>query len=461
MKIRILLLLFFLVAMIIIWGILRSGRKQPDILLITLDTTRLDHLSCYGYKRKTSPNLDLLAEEGQRFENAIAVSSWTLPAHASLFTGLFPATHGARYSEEGEISLNAAIPDLGEEIYGWFLTNRLPEEALTLAEALRAAGYATGGIGAGPWLEPIFGLAQGFDFYDSDIRSVAGRRADRVNALAVPFIRKNADRPFFLFLNYFDPHAPFEPPPAFTFKFFPENKTKDMADDPVLAEAFAIARYDAEIFYMDMQIGLIFDELKNLGLYKDTCIIVMGDHGEHFGEHGLSGHGYSLFEKAVRAPLIIKWPGGWKALSSNKEMCQQVDIMPTILQRLGVELPRTLEGAPLGEVSHPVVCELYKSAGNIKKKGDRFDRHLKALYDGRYKLIRSSKQEDPDAGLFDLSVDPDEKEDLSKVKPGLAESLQSQLEQWERTLQAPLPAGPVESIDRKTEEQLKALGYAD
>ncbi|MFH1999037.1 MAG: sulfatase-like hydrolase/transferase, partial [Planctomycetota bacterium] len=144
---------------IALWATQSMGVQTPNIILITMDTTRLDHISCYGYFRKTTPRLDLLAEEGQVFDRAVAVSSWTLPTHASLFTGLYPSTHGAHYADEGKTNLSDAV-DVGKmDLYGTFRANGLPEESITLAEMLKEKGYVTGGIGAGPWLKPVFGLS--------------------------------------------------------------------------------------------------------------------------------------------------------------------------------------------------------------------------------------------------------------------------------------------------------------
>jgi arylsulfatase A-like enzyme len=459
MKAKIVIVLLLLCAGIIALKLAASGARRPSIVLITLDTTRRDHLSCYGYHRKTTPNLDQLAEEGQRFDKAVAVSSWTLPTHASLFTGLYPSTHGAHYTEEGAVSLEGAV-DLGQkELYQWFKADGLSEEALTLAEVLKEAGYVTFGVGSGPWLKPMFGMAQGFQEYDCNVNSVLGRQADEVNALAMPFIKRNAERPFFLFLNYFDPHDPYRPPPPFAFRFFPKDKVEEIEKDSALEAEFHRALYDAEIMFMDHQIGRIVQQLKALDLYEDTWIIVVGDHGEHFGEHGLSGHGYSLFEGTIRCPLIIKWPEGFDALPSTETRCQQVDIMPTVLHRLDLPGMAHMEGRPLGPADHPVVCELFKNLGTVKTKGPRFDRNLIALYMDPFKLIVSTKEGDPDAGLFDLSLDPGETENLLKAQPERAESMRSRLDQWRNSLRPHLAPRKIKTLDPDTEEQLKALGY--
>ncbi|MBU0756220.1 MAG: sulfatase-like hydrolase/transferase, partial [Planctomycetes bacterium] len=199
--------------------------------------------------------------------------------------------------------------------------------------------------------------------------------------------------------------------------------------------------------------------LREKGLYDDLWIIVVGDHGELFGEHGLKGHGFSLFEETIRCPLIIKWPKGWKNLPQEEEPCQQVDLMPTILNRLRLEPLAPLEGQPLGEVTHAQVCELYRNEGNVTAQGDRFDRDLIALYTGGFKLIRSSRDNDPDAGLFHIETDPGEKQNIARDRPRLADLLAQTLEQWKATRLDPLTPRRIESIDETTEAQLKALGY--
>ncbi|MCZ6465221.1 MAG: sulfatase-like hydrolase/transferase, partial [Proteobacteria bacterium] len=185
------------------------GDGRPSIVLISLDTTRPDHLSVNGYEHETTPNLARLALDGQVFPNFVTASSWTLPTHASLFTGLHPTTHGARYSKRGDTALSDAVGRPG--FFGFYRANRLPDAAVTLAEVLQAEGYQTFGVGSGPWLKPIFGLHQGFEEYDGDTSSLEGRRAEEANALALRDLERAGRRPFFLFVNYFDPHSPYDP----------------------------------------------------------------------------------------------------------------------------------------------------------------------------------------------------------------------------------------------------------
>jgi len=446
--------------------------KRPNILLITLDTTRRDRLSCYGYERNTSPNLDRLAAEGVLFENCVAMTSWTLPSHASLFTGLYPSTHGAHYNERAELSLNRVVsgPKASMGELDNYRANGLSADAFTLAEVLTEEGYATGGIGSGPWLKPVFGLAQGFSYYDCNVDSGSGRTADMVNNLAFPFLRERAasaseggGQPFFLFLNYFDPHFPYTPPQDLRFLFCDERLARSAQRDKALESRYRNAQYDSEIVFMDRAIGSLFEELKRLGFWDDTWIIVTSDHGELIGEKGLNGHGFSLCEKTLRIPLIVKYPRGWKAEPDRSEMVQLVNIMPTILNSLEINPVAPMDAPPIGQTGDLAVAELYKNLGKVKagagRDGERYDRDLKAIYMKGFKLIVSTRDNDPDAGLFDLSADPDEINNLSKERPQLFRYINKALYQWAESLGEPLRPLTVNGIDEATEEQLRALGY--
>jgi arylsulfatase A-like enzyme len=416
-----------------------ADHPGPSVVLITLDTTRADRLPFNGYDRDTAPNLRRLADESLVFRNFVNVSSWTLPAHASLFTGLYPTTHTAHYSKAGDLALSDAI-GTGSD-YPFFRANRLPEEAVTLPEVLRDEGYSTFGVGSGPWMKEIFGLAQGFDEYDAATTSTSGRAADEVNALALSFLRREHERPFFMFLNYFDPHDPYTPPPALRKRFA----------DP----------YDGEIAYMDLHIGEVLDELRRRELYDRSWIFVTSDHGEHFGEHGIRLHGFSLYQGVLRGILLIKPPAGIRPLLDPLELCQHVDVMPTVLQQLGIQTDHRMEGHPIGSIGHPAVAELFESEGNVRWKGKRFARHLRAVYWGSHKLIVSSRPGDRDSGLFDLEADPGELVDLSERDPEVLQELTAKLQAWKASLLPRLDVRTVEAVDRKTREQLERLGYLE
>jgi arylsulfatase A-like enzyme len=450
-------------ALLLLTGACGRAPERPNILLITLDTTRRAHLSCYGYERETSPNLDALAREGVVYTDCISVSSWTLPSHASLFTGLYPAIHGAHYDENADLALGMALgkPKGVRSISDEFRANGLGMEAVTLAEVLNEEGYATCGVGSGPWLKPIFGLAQGFDHYDADCKAYNGRTADEVNALAIPFLKRQSEKPFFLFLNYFDPHVPFLPPDRLKRRFW-QKPVPDQSDGGYDRE-YNISQYDAEILFMDEQIGAIFRELKWLERWDDTWIIVTGDHGEHLGEKGLYGHGYALFEETMRLPLIMKPPKGWKLEGDPGERVQLVHLMPTILERLGIDAPARCDAPPIGKTNGMAVAELYRNTGHVlqneRGQGQRFDRDLKAIYKDGFKLILSTRKDDGDAGLFDLRSDPGESRDLSPSEPQRAAGLLRALESWRRSLGDPLDPLEIRDVDRATRDQLKALGY--
>ncbi|MDP6977487.1 MAG: sulfatase [Myxococcota bacterium] len=420
------------------------------IVMISLDTTRRDHLSFYGYDRETSPRLQRLAEESVVFDDFVTMSSWTLPTHASLFTGLFPMTHGAHYSNAGDVALGDADGAPGG--FQAFRANRLPDDATTLAEVLQHNGYATAAIAAGPWFKPVFRLDQGFDHYDADFTSLEGRRGNEVSDLAIASLDRIGDRPFFLFLNYFDPHDPYDGHGTSWEQFL--RPGADFAVSKTLAE------YDAEILFMDGQIGRVLDELQARALYDRAWIVVTSDHGEHFGEHGLEIHGFSLYEDVVRGVLMIKPPRDVSLTGSRAVRAQSIDVMPTLLDALGIAPPEGIEGEPLHEISHPIVAELYRTTGNVQWKGERFRRELRAIYEDDYKLIVSTRDQDPDAGLFDLRSDPDELEDLGAQQPERAKAMRERLEAW-RAARRPLATDAVEAIDPETQRQLEALGYTE
>jgi arylsulfatase A-like enzyme len=453
----VLALLFVIVALATGCSESNPAQTQPSVVLITLDTTRPDHLAIYGYEKETAPNLTRLASEGQVFDNFVTMTSWTLPTHASLFTGLFPSTHQAHYTDDGNVALSDVLGDEG--LLPQFRANRLPDEAVTLAEILQEEGYATFGVGAGPWLKPIFGLAQGFESWDADSNSSGGRRADEVNRLALESLGRafgaGSNDPFFLFLNYFDPHDPYDAPDDQSARFLdPQPKRNPNSKWPKIRAA-----YDSEILYMDRHLGKILDHLREHDRFDSSWIVVTSDHGEHFGEHGLEYHGFSLYEGVSRGVLVIKPPKGVSLDVDPSERIQSVDIMPTLLEALGIATAPVMEGQPLGAITHPIVSELFRNPGNVRWKGKRFERELRALYLGNFKLVTSSKQRDRDAGLFDLDADPREKDDLRERRPEKHRAMQAELVRWREALLPPLALDTVENIDPETQRQLEALGY--
>lgn len=416
---------------------------KPHILVITLDTTRVDHLGCYGNPHGTSPHLDRLASESVRYTNALSTSSWTLPAHASIFTGKFTASHGARYDRTGPLILTDAID--GRPGWERIRARGLDANEATLASVLAEAGYDTGAVVAGPWLKRIMGLDTGFGFYsDSGIESVNGRRAESVTDAALRWLAEPRDGPFFLFLNYFDPHAPFSPPAEFV-----REGSAPGGMSP--REARRIERYEGEIRYMDHHIGRLLRGLRDLDLYDASWIFVTADHGEALGEHGTRGHGTTLYQEVVHIPLLVKAPRGGGDPALEESYVQVVDLLPTILGRLDLPLPPGVQGSPLDRVEHPIVAEVHP----LFKAGTG---ELRAYVADGYKFVWrwDGKHE-----LFDLERDPGEVHDLSRLEPQRATAMRRSLERYIASLPSPPESGPPRAVDGETREALRALGYLE
>ena len=413
-------------------GACRRRLDRPHVLLMTLDTTRADRLGCYGYSGATSPSIDMLASESVLFTHAIAPSSWTLPSHASLFTGKFPQSHGAGYDAEGSLRITDAIAGPAE--WTQYRVRGLAEKEATLAALLKGAGYRTGAVVGGPWMKRIFGLAGGFDYFDDDgIDSVKGRRAEAVTTRAVGFVERAREEPFLLFLNYFDPHAPYAPPQPFV-------RPGDQVH----------ALYEGEIRYMDHHIGRFFERLKALDLYDRTFIVVTADHGELLGEHGKLGHGDDLYQEELHVPFLLKYPYGETSARTTDAWVQLVDVLPLILERLGLGKPPSVQGGVPPRIGHPVFAEVsplpfFSGGGNWR-----------ALFHFDYKYLWNSKGNHL---LFNLKDDPAERENLLTREPERARSMDAALARYANALPREEDGGPPRAIDEETLRTLRSLGY--
>ena len=417
---------------------------RPNIVLVTLDTTRADHLGCYGYRRATSPHLDALAAEATVHTRAITPGTWTLPAHASLFSGKCPTSHGARYDPEGSLVLSSAIPDRPR--LEQYRVRGLAASETTLAGLLGRAGYRTGGVAGGPWLKSIFGLATGFDWWDDDgVGSVNGRRAADINARALPWL-ENVGEPFFLFLNYFDAHAPLTPPPEFAQPFLPAPL--DSGERPSAEQTLAL--YDGEIRYADYHLGEVIALLKRRNLYDRTWIIVTADHGELFGEHGVKGHGTVPYQEVVHVPFVSKPPYGDGGLGARHELVQLTDVMALVCQRLGLPLPEGTQGRTPPHLGHPVMTESYVLAA-LYPTGDWL-----TIHDGNWKLLWNSKGT---SALYDLGADPGENRNLIVEEAGRAASLERTLQGYLASLPRTQGDAAPRVIDEATRDALRSLGY--
>jgi len=447
-----LLLPLFALLPLLIGACSKDAPARPNILVITLDTTRADHLGCYGYRRATTPRIDALARESMVYERMTSVTCWTLPSHASLFTGKYPTSHGARYDKDGTFDLSKAI---GAAFEG-FKARGIDARERTLATILSEAGYATGAAVAGPWLLKVFGLGQGFASYDdSGIDHINGRRADSITDAGLAFVdgaTGDDDQPFFLFLNYFDPHYPYVPPgEQFARKFAPGPLTRENVEKP----EFQVALYDGEIAYMDQEIGRLLDGLKQRGVYDDTWIIVTADHGELlWDKDGLTGHGHQLSEAEIHIPLIVKEPRADSPGKTGREKSRVtlVDILPTILERLGLPNPAGIQGEPLGEVRHPIVAEFHP----LPPWNDSGD--WGAIYHGDLKYVFNSQGK---GYLADVSTDPHEGQNLAAKRSDDATRLDDLLKKYMASLPRPGKAGPAKELDDETLRALRGLGYVD
>jgi arylsulfatase A-like enzyme len=424
----------------------RPASSLPDVLLVSLDTTRADRLGVYGHPHATSPVLDRLAAESLVFERAVSTSSWTLPAHASLFTGKLPTAHGARFDPEGELLLGEALP--GDEVPPFRASTIAPAEQ-TLAERLAEAGYATLGVAGGPWLKRVFGLTAGFAAWDeSGVTSWQGAPGPHVTDAALTLLAEAGERPFFLFVNYFDPHSPYRPPLLDRLRVL-GNPFAELRGG--LARALQHNAYDGEIRRMDRELGRLLDALRVRGRYRDSLIVVTADHGELFGEGGRFGHGNHLSEAELHVPLLVKLPGGARAGERVTARVSTAGVFALILEQAGLPgddgaLPAVTEALPA-----PVVAETYPLA-QASAAG-----HWRALYVGNLKYLWNSAGRHE---LRDLSEGWDPDSNRIDDSPELARRLDRQLTEILTAAQSPArERPPVRPVDSETREALESLGY--
>jgi choline-sulfatase len=429
-------------------AVVLSCKPEPpktNLLLITLDTTRRDHLGVYGYARPTTPALDRFASRARVYTAALSTSSWTLPAHASLFTGLLPSSHGANWNPEGPLGLADALEN-GENSRA-YRANPLGPDVPTLAEILSDAGYRTGAVVSGAWLAHIFGLGRGFEHYDDEgTRKLDGGLGDRVTERALAWLAEKDERPFFLFLNYFDPHMPYTDPDGYRLRYLKEiGPTTDR-------QARTRAAYDGEINFMDVQLGTLFDRMEEQGLFENTLVVVTADHGELIGEHGLYGHNRFLYEELLRIPLLVRMPGATASERIDTPV-QLTDVFAMILSMLQLPVPEGIQGRADPRQRGPIFAEVQPLAFQVAS-GPRY-----AIFDGDYKLVSTAKE----TQLFNVANDPGESRDLAAAEPERAAAMKASLEAMLRSLPRPKVDRnrSVKPVDEETQRALKGLGYVE
>jgi arylsulfatase A-like enzyme len=466
MAVLLVLVLGLPVALAQSWKV-EAPAQKPNVLIVLIDALRADRLGAYGYSRDTSPNLDKLASEGTRFDAAIAQASWTKPSIASMLTGL--------YARQTSVSSGTWAQE-GRE--GAVLVQLLAAKHVTLAEQLAAMGYETGAFGENHHLVPELGFSQGYLRYDwkqpaqiGPLRQIVKRFesrfiADWINDHFFDWLDAKEGRKFFAYLHHIDVHWPYESPAPFSGMFTSEpapenfNRSKFMPDtverlreggveqlNPATLRAMSDA-YDEGIRFVDDRLGKVFDELRRRGVYDDTLIIVTADHGEEFLEHGLLGHGESLYDEVIRVPLIVKFPcpGPHCAARVVNAQVELVDIFPTVLGAVGADAPANLVGRNLADPASESRTAYSELTSMLAMRTPQW----KWIYDER----------DDTGELFDLAQDPGEANDLAASEPALRELLSARALDFAATHQKDdaVSAYAVEADERML-ENLKALGY--
>ena len=488
-----------------IW-IARAARPAPysgpyrNVIVVSLDTTRADHLGCYGNERMHTPNIDRLAREGVVFRSATTAAPTTLASHTSIMTGVAAHTHG--------VVRNGFVVAAANE---------------TMAEILKREDFTTAAFLGSFALDRCFGFDRGFDFFDdhfdvqADLRArdQDQRRANLVTDSALRFVEGKAEQRLFLFVHYFDVHAPYEPPPPFE-ALYPRTQAaakgaledlehaarrqqmrtvgRELGQDAVVkrglvrdlvqradgvmedADRDLEALYSGEISFVDSEIGRLFDELEKRGMLERSLVILVADHGETFAEHGdFWNHGLWVYDTTVHVPLIVRLPravtNASAPVSSVDVPVSTIDILPTVLELLGIERSRAIEGESLvralrgepfehgptfSEATQPPSVENAAAWGNAKKP--------KCIRDGAWKYIEAPYLDLEE--LFDLEHDPEERHNLllateaavSNAARVRADALRAKLDAWSSSAH-PLPSHFNSVQQKEVSDRLKQLGY--
>src|ERR1700678_3012082 len=425
-----------LIVILIAWAALpgaaqTSAKPALNVVLITIDTLRADHVGCYGYKQIKTPNMDGLAADGVRFERAFAVVPVTLPSHSSILTGTYPMFSGMHD----------------------FSANKLSSLQPTLASVLKQSGYETGAVVAAAVLDSRFGLNQGFDFYydhfdfnrlDEANLDEMQRPGNVVADVALDWLAKTSQKKFFLWMHRYDPHFPYH---------LAEPYSREYATRP----------YDGEIAFADEQVGRLLRFLKQKGIYNNTVIVLCGDHGESLGEHGEKTHGFFIYNSTMHVPLIIYLPE--LNLPENAaarvvgDSVSLVDLMPTILGAVGVGVPSQVQGRSLlpelQDHDDPAARDRVLYGETFLPRIHFNWSELRGSENRKYHFIDAPRPE-----LYDLTKDPGEVHNLFTDKSAVAEEMRAKLNGMIRDYSACKEMAEKTGLDPALMERLKALGYA-
>ncbi len=433
--------------------------RIPDIrnlILVTLDTVRADHLGCYGHPGNPTPTIDRLAREGVKFDMAISQAAVTPVSHASILSGRNPQGHGLRV-------LHAQT--------GYRIRDTVP----TLATILQASGWNTAAFLSAFTVSEHFGLQQGFDVFDTGLSTAPSeliapnrkgfwvwdvgsnqRRSDVTTDKAVEWLQ-GVQEPYFLWMHYWDPHDPLIVPPAEVMaRFPPAGEERDQK---------RIAVYDSEIYFVDLQLQRLFAALEASGQADSTMVVLTADHGQGLGEHDWWLHRL-LYQEQLHIPLIVKIPGGHTGVTVKK-LVRSIDIFPTVLQTLGVAVPPDIDGKDLLELigneeqaprlAYADALNLYDLNSRTVRNRRPNDDLLYSVIEYPWKLIYRSLRP-AESELYDLASDPDEAVNLYASETGQANRLVEVLEELGGFVSQPFGDG---KGDPEALERLRALGYVD
>jgi len=426
-----------------------STEERPNILLIAVDTLRADHLKCYGYNKNTSPNIDRLAQKSVLFKNTISQIPVTNPSFASIFTSVYSHEHGAQNG----------IP--------------IDKKFTLLAEILKKEGYTTAAFVSGyPLIAKVSGLQRGFDLYDDKLSThlheglspeYTERTADQTTDSTVKWINSNIDKKFFLWIHYYDPHAPYKPQPPYN-KLFIEKKKESINIplkkieyysrlDKITDANYYISQYDGEIAFTDIYIGRILKKLEELKLTKKTLILFIADHGESLTEHNTYfDHGSNLYDEQIKVPFIINYPSFIPENKIVENQVRTIDVMPTLLDLLGIPISKEAKGVSLVPLifgkQQKLPNEAYSETFAPEVPLDKFSLRFKNL---KYIFTPKTKVKE----FYNLENDPGELVNLIDKKLPDAKVLEKKLFNW----MGKYDKRPNKEVSETVKEKLKSLGY--
>jgi arylsulfatase A-like enzyme len=433
-------------------GLAACTAQPPNLLLISIDTLRPDHLASYGYERDTSPAIGRLARQGVLWEHAYAPSPATVASHASLFSGRHPYQHR---------TLNYASP--------------LPDAERTLAEILGESGYRTFAVATSIRFHDGSGFAQGFEHYESLHEQPKNARGALATDRVLELVRSDDSRPFFGFVHYFGPHTPYWPPAEWRARWhkgaepelpggpgpYVHSRREPGQEVPLETLRYLEALYDAEISYLDSDLARLLDGLAAAGLADDTLVVLVSDHGEEFKEHGGLAHARTLFEEALRVPLLMRFPAELPGGLRVARPAQLVDVAPTVLELLGLPVPVDLPGRSLVEDVAPLVGDVASPGVRdgadvvLGQRGVRQWSISASLPEGRFKALF---EQGAQPQLFQLDVDPGERRNLA---PSRAEILRQLVASGPAEMVGGLEAGPTQEVPEDVRRRLAEIGYTE